>query len=86
MSNVSESPRSLTKNERCERIAQFAHQKKSTMRDSLRLLTMKVSESLIFFAKDKQFAQKTNDRIPNPASLLFEYEIKRKSENFVWRD
>ena len=82
MSNVSESPRSLTKNERCERIAQFAHQKKSTMRDSLRLLT-KNERIAHFFAKDKQFAQKTNDRIPNPASLLFEYEIKRKSENFV---
>ena len=39
MSNVSELLRSLTKNERCERIAQVAHQKLGTMSDSLRLLT-----------------------------------------------
>ena len=38
VSDVSESLRSLTKNERCERIAQVAHQKWATMSDSLRLL------------------------------------------------
>ena len=39
VSNVSESLRSLTKNEWCDRIAQVAHQKRATMSDSLRLLT-----------------------------------------------
>ena len=43
MSDVSKSLRSLTKNERCERIAQVAHQKWATMSDSLR--------SLIFLQK-----------------------------------
>ena len=38
VSDVSESLRSLTKNERCERIAQVAHQKWATMSDSLRSL------------------------------------------------
>ena len=38
VSNVSESLRSLTKNERCERITQVAHQKWATMSDSLRSL------------------------------------------------
>ena len=37
-SDVSESLKSLTKNERCEQITQAAHQKWATMRDSLRLL------------------------------------------------
>ena len=42
-----------------ERFAQVAHQKCATM-----------SESLIrsFFAKIERFAQKTDERIPNPAS------------------
>ena len=39
MSNVSESLRSLTKNEQCERIAQVTHQKWVTMSDLLRSLT-----------------------------------------------
>ena len=39
MSDVSESLRSLTKNEQCERIAQVTHQKWVTMSDLLRSLT-----------------------------------------------
>ena len=39
MSDVNELLRSLTKNERCEQIAQVAHQKLAAMSDSLRLLT-----------------------------------------------
>ena len=38
VSDVSESLRSLTKNERCEQISQVAHQKRATMSDSLRSL------------------------------------------------
>ena len=38
VSDVSESLRLLTKNERCEQIAQVAHQKWATMSDSLRSL------------------------------------------------
>ena len=40
MSDVSESLRSLTKNEQCEQIAQVVHQKWATRSDSLRLLTI----------------------------------------------
>ena len=50
VSDVSESLRSHTKNERCEQIAQVAHQKLATMSDSLRLLT----------------GQKTNDSLGKP--------------------
>ena len=39
MSDVSKFLRSLTKNERCEQIAQGPHQKWASMRDMLRLLT-----------------------------------------------
>ena len=39
MSDVNELLRSLTKNERCEQIAQVAHKKLAAMSDSLRLLT-----------------------------------------------
>ena len=48
MSNVSESLRSLTKNEWCERIAQVAHQKWATLIKLLRLLTKneQISDSL----------------------------------------
>ena len=51
MSDVSKSLRSLTKNERCERIAQVAHQNWATMSILLRSLTKKeeMSESLVFF-------------------------------------
>ena len=61
-------------NERCERITQFAHQKWATMSN---LLTKNewMSESLVFsanrsfslFANNEQFAQKTDERIPNHA-------------------
>ena len=71
MSDVSKSLRSLTKNERCERIAQVTNQKWATKSDSLRSLTKNeqmsellvfLGESLIclFFAKNKQCAKKTD--------------------------
>ena len=72
VSDVNESFRSLTKNERCEQIAQVAHQKWVTMSDLLSLLTkndwpwanrsgrsLKMSESLIF-------SQKTSDSLRKP--------------------
>ena len=53
MSHVSESLRSLTKN---EQIAGFFE---------------RIAHSLVFFvAKDKRFAQKTYERIPNPDQRL----------------
>ena len=55
MSDVSESLISLKSNERCEWIAQFAHQKWSTMSDSLRLFIF-LSESLIHSFFDKKRA------------------------------
>ena len=53
MIDVSESLRSLTKNERCDRIAQVTHQKWATMSDLLRLLTKneQKSKSLVFLSK-----------------------------------
>ena len=55
MSDVSESLISLKSNEQCERIAQVAHQKGTTMSDSLRSLTKneRMSESLIRSFSDK---------------------------------
>ena len=78
VSDVSESLRSLTKNERCEQIAQVAHQKWATISKSLRSLTKNewMSKSLVFwvncsfanfFAKNELFAQKTVEQIPSAA-------------------
>ena len=64
-----------------EGFAQGAHQKRATMRASLRLLTKNeqmsellvfLSESLIrsFFRKNERFAQKTDERISSPAQSL----------------
>ena len=51
--DVSELLRSLTKNERCEQIAQFAQQKLATMSGSLRSLTKNelMSKLLVFFSE-----------------------------------
>ena len=53
MSAVSESLRSLTKNERFKQIAQVTHQKWATMSESLRLLTKNewMSELPVFLSK-----------------------------------
>ena len=58
VSNVSESLRSLTKNEQCEQIAQVAHQKWVTMSDLLRSLTKneRIAHLLIL-------SQKTSDSL-----------------------
>ena len=68
--DVSKSLRSLTKNERCERIAQVAHQKWATMSESLRLLTKneRLSKSLVFLSKSfirSFFRKKTAIRSKN---------------------
>ena len=81
MSDVSESLRSLTKNEQCEQFARVTHKKWATMSESLRSLTKNermikslvlLRESLIrsFFAKNEQCAQKTDEGIPSPAFLV----------------
>ena len=75
VSNVSKSLRSLTINERCERIAQ---RKWAMMSESLRLLTKneQMSESHVFLAnrsfahfraKNERCPRKTDERIPSPA-------------------
>ena len=80
MSNVRESLRSLTKMSDHERFSQ----KLGTLRESLRSLTKNeqiarfLCEALIrsFFAKNEQFAQKTDERMPSPAKMLSEiFEI-----------
>ena len=74
---MSKSLRPLTNNKRWEQIAQVAHQKWVTLSKSLRLLTKieQMSELLFFlanrsfahfFANKQEFAQKTDERIPNP--------------------
>ena len=72
MSDVSESLRLLTKNERCEQIAQVAHQKWAN-----HWVFWANRSFAIFFAKNEQFAQKTDERIPSPAWLacrsIFEF-------------
>ena len=103
LSDVSKSLRALAKNERCERIAQVAHQKWwVTMSDSPTLLrrnerswairsgrSPKMSEWVNhsffwanrsfahFWAKNERFAQKSDERIPSPAS--FQVSMKTSS-------
>ena len=57
---VHESLRSLTKNERCEQIAQVAHQKWATMSDLLRSLT-----------KNEQIAQVAHQKWANERIARF---------------
>ena len=80
-----------------ERFAQVAHQKWATMNELLRPLT-KMSEwancSLFranrsfawFFAKNKRFARKTNERIPSPAvrTLLNWIALCQYLEDIDW--
>ena len=67
MSDVSES--FSTKNEPCERIAQVAQQKWANAR--IAGFFEQIAHSLVFFvAKNKRFAQKTYERIPNPDQRL----------------
>ena len=73
MSDVSESLRSLSKNERCEQIAQVAYQKWATMSDSLRSLTKneqiacfyeQITHSLIFSPKTSNSLRKPMSEFP----------------------
>ena len=57
---------SLIYGERCERIAQVNHQKWAN-----EWFACFLSESLIFFAKNDGFAQKTDERILSPESSTF---------------
>ena len=57
---------SLIYGERCERIAQVDHQKWAN-----EWFACFLSESLIFFAKNDGFAQKTDERILSPESSTF---------------
>ena len=73
MSDVIESLRLLTKNERCEQIPHVPHQKWVTKSESLRSLTKNerivhfLSESLVgSFAKNEM---KTDEQIPSPNPL-----------------
>ena len=71
--DVSKSLRSLTKNERCERIPQVTHQKWATMSKSLRLLTKneRMSELLVFLSESlirSFFRKKTSDSLRKPMS------------------
>ena len=68
VSDVSESLRSLTNNERCERIAQVAHQKWAN--HSFFWANCSFAH---FWAKNNRFAQKTDERIPSPVKIHFEY-------------
>ena len=77
MSDVSESLRLLTKIERCEQIAQVAHQNWATMSDLLRSLTKNerialfLSESLIRSFFRKQTAIRSENRWANSQPCLF---------------
>ena len=83
--DVSESLRSLTKNERCEQIAQFAQQKLATMSGSLRSLTKNelMSKLLVFLANRSfvHFLQKTSDSLRKPMSEFPALIFHRK---FAW--
>ena len=84
---MSESLRSLTKN---ERLAQVAQRKWRIVSESLRSLTKNewISESLIFLAnrsfanfwtKNKRFARKSNERIPSPDYLFMVSRVTHKT-------
>ena len=62
ISDVSESLRSLTKNEPCEQIAQGTHQKRATMSDLLRLLTKN--------EQSEQIAQVVHQKLATMSNLL----------------
>ena len=77
MSDVSESLRSLTKNEQCEQIAQVAHQKwamwanrsgrSPKMCEWANRSFFRANRSFAhFFAKHERFAQKNDEQIPSP--------------------
>ena len=62
VSDVSESLRSLTKNERCERIAQVAHQKWANER--ITLFFEQIAHSLIFGQKTTDLLRKLMSEFP----------------------
>ena len=67
--DVSELLRSLTKNERCEWNAQVAHQKWANERIARyfeRIAHSLIILSFCFLAKNERFAEKTDERTPNP--------------------
>ena len=64
VSDVSKSLRSLTKNERCEQIAQVAHQKWANERITGFFIANRSFAH--FFAKNERFAWKTDERILSP--------------------
>ena len=83
MSDVSQSLRSLTKNERYEWIAQVAHQKWANEQidyvahqkwANCSVYFYRITHLLIirsfFFAKNERFAQKTDEWSPNPGWVL----------------
>ena len=76
VSDVSESLRSLIKNERCERIPQVTHQKWATMSDLLRLLTKMSDHERIAQGAHQKWA---NERIARFLSkLLFCSSFRKK--------
>ena len=72
VSNVSESLRSLTKNKRCEGMAQVAHQKWAICSGCSQKMSNheRIAQVAHFFTKNERFAQKTDERIPSPDVLV----------------
>ena len=100
VSDVSESLRSLTKNERCERIAQVPHQKWATMSNLLRSLrgnvwswanrsgrSPKMSKCVncSFLGKKRRFAWKTDEQIPSPGFVSLVFLKERYHRNIIER-
>ena len=65
MSDVNKLLRLLIKNEQCEQIAQVAQQKWAN--EQMARVFLANRSFALFFAKNERFAQKTDERIPNPA-------------------
>ena len=51
----------------CERFAQVAHQKWAN--EQIARFSEQMAHSLIFFAKNERFAQKTDEQIPRSAQI-----------------
>ena len=70
VSDMSESLRSLTKNERCEQIAQVAHQKWAN--EQISHFFERIAHSLM---GNLRFAQKIDEQIPSPDIFTIWYVV-----------
>ena len=84
MSNVSESFRSLTKNEQCERIAQVAHQKKAN--EWITHFFERIAHSLIFSQKTSNSLRKPMSEFPALSITIVKFLINKSFYNLQYNN